>query len=413
MSRAMDRSTTTSDARPHYHASRKPLVLHISADYPDPYRSPTTTAIERLVTGSPDVDHVVVSLNRTSRPDRTHFRDCGMVHGARLFAFRYFGLPFGLGLAPSMRAVARRIAGMLEAEGFQPDVVHAHKFAFEGIAGLWLVECLGKDTRLFVSVRGESEANVLRYKPTYIPLFQRIADRATRIYYVSAWFKPILNARLTIEPGREALLPNIVGNTRASIPVVDPEPRFVCVLNFDIRRRKGLRHLLEAFRNFRDEHPHTGLDLIGWGGAESVAAVKADIARLELEESVRLLGKMENTAVTAALPKYLGLALPSFNETFGMVYLEALFAGIPILYGRGTGIDGYLDGLDVGVAATPGSVPEITSGLRALYTRNDALRTNIRESARVLHKRFDPRDVLGRYRHDLASCMVRPEDEGR
>ena len=76
--------------------AEKPPVLHISADYPDPYRGPTTTAVERLVTGTPDATHMVVSATRTSRPDQTYFRDCGMVEGVRLFAYRYFAPPFGI-----------------------------------------------------------------------------------------------------------------------------------------------------------------------------------------------------------------------------------------------------------------------------------------------------------------------------
>jgi glycosyltransferase involved in cell wall biosynthesis len=387
--------------------SAKPLVLHISADYPDPHRGPTTTAVERLVTGTRDADHIVVSLNRTNNPGKTHFRDCGMVDGVRLFAFRYFAPPLGIGLFPSMRAVAERIAEMLEREGLRPSVIHAHKFAFEGAAGLHLARQLGDDVALLVSVRGEAESKVLRYKPRYLPLLQKIADRAERIYYVSAWFRPILNAKLSIDPEKEVLLPNIVGNTRADIPARDPVPRFVCVLNLRIRRRKGLDHLLQAFRGFHARHPEIVLDLIGDGDAESIAAVETRIAKLGLNDSVRLLGKMDNAALTEALPDYLALLLPSFNETFGMVYVEALFAGIPILYGRNTGIDGYLDGIDAGVAVTPGDVGDIETGMERLFADNGAFRAAIGRNAATLHARFDAEAVLGRYRDDIYACVAK------
>ena len=381
--------------------TEKPLVLHISADYPDPHRGPTTTAVERLVAGTPDARHIVVSTTRTSRPDRTHFRDCGMVGGVRLFAFRYFAPPFGIGLARAMEAVGRRIAAMLESEGLRPDIIHAHKFAFEGLAGLWLAEHLGDDVALLVSVRGEAESKILRFKPGYRPRLQRVADRARRIYYVSAWFRPILEAHLDIDPAKQVLLPNIVTNTRGAIPVCAPQPRFVSVFNLDIRGRKGFDSLLEAFGRHHAAHPEIGLDLIGGGTDESVAAVEAQIGKAGLSDCVRLLGRMDNDALTSALPHYLGLVLPSFNETFGMVYLEALFAGIPILYGRGTGIDGYLDGLDVGRAATPGDVSEIAAALDDLLARNAHYRETIGRSAGEMLERFDPAAVLARYRNDL------------
>lgn len=382
-------------------APETPLVLHISADYPDPHRGATTTAVERLVRGTPAAEHIVVSLNRTSRPDKTYFRDCGMVDGVRLFAFRYFAPPFGVALAWSMEAVGRQIARMLAREGLHPRIVHAHKFAFEGLAALWLVRRLGEDVALLVSVRGEAESKILRYKPAYRPRLQQIADRASRIYYVSAWFRPILEARLVIDPQKEALLPNIVGNTRASIPECAPGRRFVSVFNLDIRARKGFASLLEAFRIHHAVHPEIGLDLIGDGSEESLKDVRAQIEKHGLGDCVRLLGRMDNDELTAALPSYLALLLPSFNETFGMVYLEALFAGIPILYGRGTGIDGYLDGLDVGVAATPGDIAQIAAGIERLQTGNATYRAAIRAGAGELHARFDPQAVLERYGRDL------------
>ncbi|WP_165784539.1 glycosyltransferase [Zhengella mangrovi] len=380
---------------------RRPLVLHLSADYPDPYRTPTTTAVERLVAGATEARHVVVSLFRTTNPLGTYFRDCGETGGVRLFACCYFGPPGGIGLAAVMRHTARRIARVLADNGLEPDVVHAHKFAFEGIAALWLVEKCFPGAALFVSVRGEAESKVFRYKPGYMPLLRRIAGRAKRVYYVSAWFRPLMEGRLGIDPEKQALLPNIVGNTRMHISPLDPEPRFVCVLNFDIRKRKGLEHLLAALARVRARHPQIGLDLIGGGSAESVTAVKEMIRQQGLDDAVRLLGRLDNAAVTEALPRYLGLALPSFNETFGMVYLEALFAGIPILYGRGTGIDGYLDGLDVGAAAEPGNVPEIAAALEYILDRNADLRRTIAAAAGEMHDRFDRNAILARYNADI------------
>lgn len=381
----------------------RPLVLHISADYPDPVRGATTTAVESLVTAMPDVDQIVVSLNRTGDPRRAVLRDCGMVKGVRLIAYRYYAPPLGLGLAMSMRAVARRIATLLEGEGLKPDVIHAHKFAFEGIAGLWLARRWGDDVRLLVSVRGEADSKVLRFKPHYRPLLQKIADRASRIYHVSAWFRPVFDKALAIDPRKETLLPNAVGNIGRDIESRDPEPRFVCALNLDIRRRKGLSHLLKAFARFHAAHGDIGLDIIGGGSEESVADVRAQIARLGLGDAVRLLGRMDNADVTRALPSYLALVLPSFNETFGMVYVEALFAGIPILHGRGTGIDGYLDGIDAAVAATPGDVGEIAAALERLHAGNARFRAAIHTNAEALFARFDPEAKLARYRADLVA----------
>lgn len=39
----------------------------------------------------------------------------------------------------------------------------------------------------------------------------------------------------------------------------------------------------------------------------------------------------------------------SKRETFGLVYIEAMSQGLPIIYSKGTGIDGYFEDEDVGI----------------------------------------------------------------
>ena len=378
-----------------------PRILHVSADYPNPHRGRTTTAIERLVRMAGVGEHVVMSLNRTVLPWKTYFIDCGEVDGVHLYAYRYFGFPLGLGLAPTMRRVARKIARVLEETDWRPDLVHAHKFAFEGIAGLWLAEHFGPGTRFFVSVRGESERNVFLRKPGYRGLMRRIAERADVIYHVSAWFRSTYHRYLPDQPAKERLMPNIVGNMAPDLPSVSPEPRFATVLHLDLRKRKGLSDLLRGFADFHKSNPGIGLDIIGPGDARNVEAVASEIRRLGLSDSVRLLGGMDSKTLFTRLPHYLALALPSHQETFGMVYLEALFAGIPILYSQDTGIDGYLDGIQAGVSVRAGNVAGISHALSELCRNNPSYRQAIRRSLEALHKRFDPDSIAAGYRADI------------
>jgi glycosyltransferase involved in cell wall biosynthesis len=383
----------------------RPLILHLSADYPDPYRGRTTTAVERLLQRVPDADHVVISLLRTSNPGKTAFIDCGTSGGIRLIAYRYFSPPMGILLAPFMRVVARKVLQFLKAEDLRPSVIHAHKFAFEGIAALWLAEKLGPEVRLLVSVRGEAERKVLVYKRNYRGLMRRIAARADRIYHVSAWFRRTFHTHIPDQPDKERLLPNIVDNSSAMMRTAAPINRFVSVLNLEIRKRKGLTELLKGFSQFSKDHPGIGLDLIGPGSEDTVTAVNQEISDLGLQDSVAYLGPMQAEELFEALRKYLGMALVSHNETFGMVYLEALFAGIPIMYGKETGIDGYLSDIRAGVGVKPGDIDGIAIAFRDLCDGNADFRREIAAAAKTLHDRFDPEMIAGSYRKDLQTLL--------
>jgi glycosyltransferase involved in cell wall biosynthesis len=103
--------------------------------------------------------------------------------------------------------------------------------------------------------------------------------------------------------------------------------------------------------------------------------------------------------------EYRGLVLPSLNETFGMVYVEALFSGIPVIYTAGTAIDGYLDGLDVGIAVPPRNVVQICAALLDIWHRSAEYRENIAKAAPNLFSIFDPESHLATYRREVRQAV--------
>lgn len=377
-------------------------ILHLAVEYNTPQRAPTTNAVEQFVAALDDFDHVVIAYRRVPRPCAGTESECA-AKGHRLYDFPYFGLPLGLGLHEAMREAARRTIARLDADGIRPDIVHAHKFTFEGIAGHYIARHFG--VPLLVSLRGEVETKVLRRKPELRPLLRRISAQAARLYFVSAWFRDEFHAHVPGMAAKERLLPNMVRNLH---PVITPAPAgdaLVSVFNLDTWRRKGVRWLLDGFARARAAEPALRLDIIGGGSATSRALVEAMIAKRGLSNHVRLLGPMPNAELLATLPGYRALVLPSLNETFGMVYVEALFAGIPVMFTRGTAIDGYLDGLDVALAVPPRDPVAIAEALLDLWRDAEGYRVRIAEAAPQLFAAFDPKQALAHYRDDVAAAL--------
>jgi glycosyltransferase involved in cell wall biosynthesis len=383
--------------------ARRPLLLHLSSEYLDPIRPPPITdAVVRLIDRMTDHPQIVVSLQRVADPRRVLWRDFGEIDGRRLIVCRYFAPPFGIGMAVCQAIVARRIRRFLAAEGLVPDLVHAHRFTFEGIAGWLLARALGAE--LFCSVRGEVDIKVLRAKPLLRPLFRRIARDATRIFYVSAWCREAFERTTGVDPARTRLLPNIVFNARAVIPEVAPAPIVVAAMSLRAMDKKGLPDLLAGFAAAGPALDGITLEIIGEGPPEIRARVERSIEGHGLRGRVVLRDFIAHEALLDRFSRVLGLAMPSRQETFGMVYLEALFAGAPILYTAGVGIDGYLDDLSVGVRVEIGDVAAIAAGLVRLVADNRRLRASIRDAAATLFDRFDPEAVVGRYRAEITAA---------
>jgi glycosyltransferase involved in cell wall biosynthesis len=71
------------------------------------------------------------------------------------------------------------------------------------------------------------------------------------------------------------------------------------------------------------------------------------------------------------------MVLPSFPESFGLVYLEALTAGVPVMTARNAGFDGYFESAFPGVIVAHDNVTEIMEGLQTLSRDAGLLRKRI------------------------------------
>ncbi len=377
------------------HPSRR-RILHLAVDYPDAHDRTKTVAIRNFVKANPAVDHVVVALTRTGDP-----RQVGLIRGdgagdPSVYSMCYWGPPFGMLLFASMAIVARRIRALMEQEGIRVDLVHAHKLCFEGISGYLLSRWLR--VPLVCSIRAEAESKILRYLPHYRPLIRRIVRHSRRLYYVSLWYRGEIE-RLFPEAqplGRE--LPNFCPGTRLAADAVPDPCRLVTILHLDIYQKKGLDRLLPAFARLARRRPGLSLDIIGRGRPGTIATL---IARHGLTGQARLVGAVPHAELLARLPSYGVMCLPSHNETFGMVYVEAMLSGVPILYSRGTGIDGFVDGIDAAIGCDPTSVDSILAGLEELLDRHGALRATLLAQHDRIAARFAAGPHVERYNREL------------
>lgn len=96
---------------------------------------------------------------------------------------------------------------------------------------------------------------------------------------------------------------------------------------------KGLARLLAAVALLRRQHPRLQLMLVGGDGPQSAGhqALAAEVDRLGLQETVRFMGRVRQQALPPFYNAADLLALPSYYESFGLVVLEALACGTPVV----------------------------------------------------------------------------------
>ena len=154
-----------------------------------------------------------------------------------------------------------------------------------------------------------------------------------------------------------------------------------------IIRRKNLPMILRAMRILDRQGRECTLDVIGEAADGRLARKLAADPRVTLRHAVP---KEE------LLPAYRRadlFVLPSRNETFGLVYAEAMSQGLPVIYTRGEGFDGQFPDGTVGRAVSPDDPREIAAAIADCMERRDELSVRASELA----QRFDWTGIVGQY----------------
>lgn len=256
---------------------------------------------------------------------------------------------------------------------FAPQIVHVHLARAAKLAGR-AAHALGKPvvTKLhnyvnlkyygnidWFNVTTDSQRRYLREK--------RVPEERIRVI---PNFSTLLCARKVPEPAAEPIDLASYG-------------RFV--------HKKGFDLLLQAFAQLRPSFPQLRLRLGGAG--EEEAALKAQVAELGLSEAVTFVGWVED------VPQFLAPAdlfiLPSRDEPFGIVVLEAMACGVPIVSTR---TQGPLEILD-----------EETAWMCAVDDAEDLARTIARALRDPQQRHERARWALKRYRERYHEDAVIPQ----
>jgi D-inositol-3-phosphate glycosyltransferase len=130
---------------------------------------------------------------------------------------------------------------------------------------------------------------------------------------------------------------------------------------------KGLPALVEAFNDLRRRDPSAYLVLVGADGGEQ-ANVERHVRELGLAGRVRLTGFIADESLLAAgFREARVFALPSQYEAFGLVLLEALAQGTPVVASRVGGIPEFIEDGKAGRLIPPQDAPALATAFQELW----------------------------------------------
>jgi glycosyltransferase involved in cell wall biosynthesis len=134
--------------------------------------------------------------------------------------------------------------------------------------------------------------------------------------------------------------------------------------------RKHIADLLRALPAVRQVVPRARAVIVGDGPEHT--NLRALAAELRLDDAVQFLGSLPDDAQVARCYRQADVfCLPSVQEGFGIVFLEAMAAGLPIVAARSAAIPEVVPDAQTGLLVAPGDVAALAEALSALLQNSE------------------------------------------
>lgn len=327
---------------------RHPRIFHVSADFPDTIHGDKTRAIQSLVDlAAIEFDQQVWSLNR--RNPAASALLSGLIGWPPRPGLQVATAPFPYGQAVTYRAppkgllhatMLRQLGDWLAQEiaaGPRPDLIVGHKLAVEGIAVRRASQHIGIPYAL--SIQGDTDTKILDARPDLTRELSKVFHGAAMVFPFAPWALAKVEGRLGRRSGPTAILP-CATDIDEPLPPQSGDGTLLSVFHLKNHRRKNLQGMARAVALLEGKGPAPRLHIIGGG----TAADRATCERICTgRRTIELAGPLDRGPLRDRMNRATGFVLPSLRESFGLVFIEALFSGLPIAYPAGTSVDGFFD----------------------------------------------------------------------
>ena len=227
--------------------------------------------------------------------------------------------------------------------------------------------------RLVVSLHGDEVERWRRAEPGVSRARTRFRRILQECDAVTACSRYLLDRATDLEPSvpsKGRVIHNGIDARRfATSDSCNSERRYILLLG-RLTRKKGFDLLLDAFARLADR---SDLDLVVAGEGEEEPTLREQARLLQIADRVRFFGRASATEVVSLLRGAQFLVVPSREEPFGIVALEALAAGTPVLVTSVGGLPELVDATSRDDRASPDEEPSEDASIQIVEPTVDAI----------------------------------------
>lgn len=212
-------------------------------------------------------------------------------------------------------------------------------------------------------------------------------EQADEIISVSPAFKEIIKNKFNQE---SIYIPNIVDTNifkyNSKKKKQYDEFNFISVGN--LIKHKRMHHTIKAFNKAFKNNLKVKLTIIG-GGSEK-KNLESLIKELNLEDRIKLTGRIERKEIAEYFKKSDVFVLASKGETFGVVFIEAMASGLPVIATRCGGPEHFIK-KEQGLIIEKNNIDKLAGAMKDIYRNIDSYDNE--KISKMTVEQFSPESV--------------------
>ncbi|MFT4154367.1 XrtY-associated glycosyltransferase XYAG1 [Parafilimonas sp.] len=275
------------------------------------------------------------------------------------------------------------------------DVVHIHSWwNIPAMAGLFI--CKKRKVKTLLSPRGMLSSYIINHSNSRVKRLahQLIGKSLLRYSYLHATAAMEMEACRRIMPGWQGKTLSNISKLPPVEMVKQPNPVFTLVFLSRIHPKKGLELLFEAIAGINKP---LCLQIAGSGENAYISRLVKKAERLGIANKIQWLGWKGREEKFEVLMQASLFVLPSYDENFGNVVVEALHAGTPVLVTEGVALSAFVHEYGLGWVCRPEPASIQAALMDAM--QDEARRSAIRFIApSLIQQYFSPCRLVKQYR---------------
>jgi glycogen(starch) synthase len=286
-------------------------------------------------------------------------------------------------------------------DGWRPDVVHGHDWRMG-----WAADTISSifDVPFILTMHGTERVRHGGQLPPGIPsdvnsIEWWLAFQADRLISPTRFMVDQLVTGFELPPELIARIPNGIDPdlwkpSSESAGTDAPVEREQLVLSWGrVQFEKGFQVLARSMSSVRTRVPGVQCTIAGRGSYQPELQAQIDVEGVS--DIVHIAGFVNDSELRLLTQRAGCVVIPSLYEPFGLVALEALAAGAPLVVARTGGLAELIEGTDAGLTFEPGRPDDLANCIERVLTDQflaDELTRNARD---LIERKYSWKAIAG------------------